>query len=70
MIQIEPILLEKYKLVLQANKIPQNMQGYYLKWLRFYLDFCHKYGLGENDSGSLTPFIEKLRSKKQNENLR
>jgi len=69
MIQVEPVLLEKYKLVLQANKIPQNMQGYYLKWLRFYLDFCHKYGFGENHPGSLPPFIEKLRSKKQNAGL-
>ena len=70
MIQINPILLEKYKLVLQANKIGQDMLGHYLKWLRFYLDFCHKYGFRENDSKSLAPYIDKLRSKKQNASLR
>ncbi len=67
MIQIEPNLLKNYKFVLQTNKIPSNTHGYYMKWLRFYLDFCHKYGFRETDSGSQPPFIEKLRSKKENE---
>ncbi len=69
MIKIEPILLENYNFVLQANNVPLNNHGYYIKWLRFYLDFCHKYGFREAEPGSLPPFIEKLRSKKQNVNF-
>ncbi len=50
-IQIEPNLLKNYKFVLQTNKIPSNTHGYYMKWLRFYLDFCHKYDLRKTDPG-------------------
>ncbi|MBI9088619.1 MAG: phage integrase N-terminal SAM-like domain-containing protein [Desulfobacterium sp.] len=69
MIKIEPILLENYNFELQANNIPPNNHGYYVKWLRFYLDFCHKYGFRKTEPGSLPPFIEKLRSKKKNTNF-
>ena len=69
MLKIEPVLLKSYKFVLQMNKIPPKNHGYYIKWLRFYLDFCQKYGFREADPGSLPPFIEKLRSKKQNVNF-
>jgi hypothetical protein len=35
-------------------------------WLRYYLNFCHKYGFENTDANSLHRYIEKLRSKKQN----
>lgn len=41
--------------------------AYYRKWLRYYLDYCQKYGLDESDKGSLPPFIKKLKEKKQSD---
>ena len=45
--------------------MPENEQHAFIKWLRYYLDFCHKYGFNKNDPGSLSCFIDKLKSKKQ-----
>ena len=58
-------LSSKFKTLLITNRIPQKAHFLYLKWLRYYLDFCHKYGLKEYDTQSLTPFINKLKEKKQ-----
>ena len=66
MIQIEASLLNNYNLSLQIKQIPKNEHKYYLKWLKYYLDFCHKYNFRNSDSESLHRFIGKLRSKKQN----
>jgi integron integrase len=65
MIKIKADLLNKYNAVLQKNGILQKDQRFYLKWLRFYLDFCHKYDFDQSDTGSLPQFINKLRSKNQ-----
>lgn len=65
MIQIDKVLSQRYKTVLQKQQIPQEQHFYYLKWLRYYLDFCHKYKFDKDQSESLPRFIEKLRSKKQ-----
>ncbi len=37
----------------------------YKKWLRYYLDYCHKYKQPYSARQSLEKFIEKLREKKQ-----
>jgi hypothetical protein len=37
----------------------------YRKWLRFYLDFCSKYGHPPDSKGSLPRFLSKLASKNQ-----
>ncbi len=68
MIKIDPNLLNDYNMILEETKIHSNQVGYYVKWLRYYLDFCSKYDFQNNDSESLPVFIDKLRSKKQNEN--
>jgi integron integrase len=68
MIKIEPALLADYNKILEEKKIHRNQVGYYLKWLRYYLDFCSKYEFQNIDSKTLPIFIDKLRSKKQNEN--
>jgi len=39
--------------------------GDYLKWLRFYLDFCMKYRHPPRDRESLEPFLGKLTRKRQ-----
>jgi hypothetical protein len=66
MIQIDPILLKNYSAILKKNRMPENEQYSFIKWLRYYLDFCHKYGFEKTGPNSLLLFIEKLRSKKQN----
>jgi len=63
--QIPDSINSKLKNSLIKNEIPQKNQGFYLKWLRYYLDFCHKYGLKEYDRQSLPDFINKLNEKKQ-----
>ena len=65
MIKIEPGLKSKYTLILNKNGIPEKEYGYYLKWLRYYLDFCHKYNFNRSDFKSLSRFIEKPCSKQQ-----
>ena len=67
MIQIENKLLIRYNRALSRNNIPVNEQRYYVKWLRYYQDFCHKYRFNHFDEKSVPEFIEKLWSKKQNE---
>jgi len=39
----------------------------YLKWLRFYLDFCSKYSHATSDKNSLSLFLVKLTQKNQTE---
>lgn len=65
MIKIDPELINQYKFALQQNRIPQNECSYFLKWLRYYLDFCHKYHHDQMSGQSLLLFIEKLQLKKQ-----
>lgn len=40
---------------------------HYLKWLRYYWDFCQKYDQAVDDPASLEPFINKLSSKGQSQ---
>ncbi|MBI1987083.1 MAG: phage integrase N-terminal SAM-like domain-containing protein [Nitrospinae bacterium] len=40
-------------------------QAAYAKWLRYYLDFCHKYHFPPQQRGSLAPFLQKLEEKNQ-----
>ena len=54
-----------YKRKLQKSIAPQYHQNYF-KWLRFYLDFCDKYNFPNYDSSSLSHFLQKLATKKQN----
>ena len=63
--QIPDPIISEFKNSLIKNEIPQKNQGFYLKWLRYYLDFCHKYGRKEYDRQSLPDFINKLNEKKQ-----
>lgn len=65
MIKIESELLKKYIFELKRRSISEHKHPYYLKWLRFFLDYCHKYRLETHHEHSLPTFIEKLKSKKQ-----
>jgi hypothetical protein len=55
----------RYDALLAQHHIPEKLHPYYLKWLRYYLDFCRKYHFKEADKKSLPHFIEKLKGKNQ-----
>ncbi|MDD2404733.1 MAG: integron integrase, partial [Victivallaceae bacterium] len=52
---------------LDSKNIVGEKRGDYLKWVRFYLHFCSKYGHVASEARSLPPFLEKLKSKGQTE---
>ena len=54
----------------RANGIAKPLWNHYTKWLRYYLDFCHRYGHALNEQQSFPPFDEKLRAKHQSESQR
>src|SRR5206468_10873999 len=54
-----------YERRLEGAQVPASQRADYHKWTRFYLDFCHKYGLGPRSPTSLGPFLSKLAARKQ-----
>ncbi len=48
MLALPPGLTQKFESLLEKRSVPNNRRADYHKWLRYYLDFCHKYlGLQE-----------------------
>ena len=50
MVNIPSDLRTRYMTFLQQNGISLNEQSYAQKWLRYYLDFCHKYHFSSRKS--------------------
>jgi len=67
MLNIPPELLTRYVAFLEKRAVPSSQYNDYKKWLRYYLDYCHKYALPVGGSKSLTQFLGKLKEKKQSE---
>jgi len=65
MLAIPPALQSKYGERLRIRSIPDNLHGPYQKWLRYYLDFCHKYRYPPRQENSLPHFIRKLQDKQR-----
>jgi len=65
MIDIPRDVLLQYNSILIKKSIPISSQHYYRQWLRYYLDFCHKYGFSHSIRESLVQFIGKLQEKHQ-----
>ena len=65
MINIPPALFTKYTLLLNKKSVTVTVQNNYKKWLRYYLDFCHKYCHRYADRESLKHFMIKLHEKNQ-----
>ncbi len=59
-----------YIIFLNQKSVVSAQQKHYLKWLRYYLDFCQKYKFKKLKEMSLSAFLDKLKQKRQNENLR
>lgn len=58
-------LLAEYKKCLQNSGIAVRLHTSFLKWFRFYWDFCLKYQREPGDYENLASFIGKLNDKKQ-----
>ena len=43
-LQVPPDLWAAYEWRLDPAQVPVDQRSDYLKWVRFYFDFCHKYG--------------------------
>lgn len=54
-----------YTAALNKKGVPQQIHSHYRKWLRYYLDFCHKYNHEPSIRESVAPFIKKLKDKNQ-----
>jgi len=63
-------ILEQFRNMLKKRLIPVGLHSYYLKWLRYYLDYCSKYYLPETSSRRLQQFLQKSLEKKQTEQNR
>ena len=69
MIQIPSNLTDQFTAFIGQRGVPHGHHRYYVKWLRYYLDFCHRYGFNQQESNSIPAFIEKLKEKRQAEYL-
>lgn len=67
MIKVPDGLWRKYDAEMAGAGVAPATRGGYRKWLRYYLDFCRKYGHPYARPASLPPFLDKLASKRQNQ---
>ncbi len=62
---IPPTLQANYLAHLKEKMVPLTTHLFYLKWLRYYLDFCEKYHFLPPQGTSLAHFLRKLQEKRQ-----
>ncbi len=55
---------------METLNVPLQQYGDHRKWVRFYLHFCDKYGHDAANVGTLSLFLDKLKSKGQTEEQR
>jgi len=69
MLPMSPEMLRDYDAILAQRKVASGECNDYKKWLRYYLDYCHKYHHAPADRMSFSAFHKKLSSKNQSESL-
>lgn len=65
MIKLPEEFSNQYLKFLQDHGVETDHQRFYLKWLRYYLDFCTKYSFRWSEKDSLPAFLIKLKNKSQ-----
>lgn len=70
MLAVPPELARRYEARLNQQNLMVGRRPHYHKWLRYYLNFCHKYSHAQQERASLPVFLEKLWTKQQPESLR
>jgi len=68
MLPIPADVLRSYEAALQRKGIDGSRAPHFVRWLRFYLDFCSKYRFASGLVSSVPRFIAKLREKHQEGN--
>ena len=63
--QVPPDVWAAFERRLDQAQVPSGQRPDYLKWVRFYSDFCAKYGHSPALPTSLGPFLNKLAAKNQ-----
>lgn len=67
MLSIDDATSTAYRSALQQAGVPVSSHGYYLKWIRYFLDYCAKYNQENASAERVRLFLDKLRSKGQSE---
>jgi len=70
MIALPEKLTQAFNAHMVKSGVPAPLQSHFRKWLRFYVDFCHKYRHPYSDTDSLQLFLQKLSDKGQPQKLR
>ena len=70
MVQIPSHLVTRYQAYCRGCRMNDADCADYLKWLRFFLDFCEKYQISGDIETRIKRFLDKLQEKKQAEDLR
>ncbi len=70
MLAIPDTIEQAYTMLLRQRKMTDPTARNYKKWLRFYLDFCHKYHYPPGDKQSQHAFNDKLIEKQQSREVR
>jgi hypothetical protein len=70
MLTVPESLSQTFEAQLSLRKMPDQQRRDFHKWLRFYLDFCAKYGLNVVLTRSFAGFDDKLKSKGQSDSQR
>lgn len=65
MLHTPPEIAVRFDAAMVTAEIEGHHQPHFRRWLRFYLDFCHKYGHEAADRASFSAFAQKLQSKGQ-----
>ena len=65
MLDILANILAQYTAVLLRRSVPSSHQGYYKKWLRYYLDFCAQHHPPDARQERVRLFLAKLQEKQQ-----
>ncbi|MBV5340517.1 MAG: integron integrase [Deltaproteobacteria bacterium] len=68
MILISKTLYAQYINCLKKNNVAADQCQVYVKWLRYFLDFCDKHVITPDKSERIRFFTEKLREKRQSDN--
>ena len=70
MIQLPGQLVSAYRMYLGSRCVKSELLPDYLKWWRFFLDFCEKYKIEGDEFERSRQFINKLKNKGQSEDQR
>ena len=67
MIQLPGQVVSGYRSHLMKRRVKEEDFADYLKWLRYFHDFCEKYRVDGDEIHRVRLFLDKLREKKQTE---